>query len=793
MRLNKFIIGILRLSLTFLAFFLYSNSILSQNEQPIAKNGQLDLQEWNFEKDGIVRLDGEWEFYWNKLYFPNHFNNNDLIKERGFIKVPSNWKGHKINQKEIANKGVATYRLTIQIDSTNKKLKFHYPVLTTAMVIYVNGKQVAKNGNVSYDQTESIPDFKFNSFEFINNSKTIEVVIHIANFHQVKGGIFASLAIGEDEQVDILLRKQNMSTSFLIGCFLLIVIFHIILYALRPKEKSSLYFALSSFGFFIYFFIVHGAFSFYFPDTKFLVLFRLVLISLTIIVGFFFLFVYSLFRRDYSRTAIRLIIIANALIILMSFLPSSFLYKPFLSIYSQALLFLASLYTIYVIIKAFLKKRQDAGVFLIGFGVFILSMINDTLNSMNIISSVYIIEFGLLTFFLFQSYIISARFSRAFKLSENLRVELKDINENLEDLVVKRTYKIQQQKEEILSQSEQLISQNEKLIELDRFKQGMTSMIVHDLKNPLNTILRANDTELKKARQGKKGIIRSTGMQMLNMILNILDVSKFEETNITLNIEKNSLASLFSNAAEQVAFLLEQKNIHLTNSTVENYTILCDREVTERIFINLLTNAIKYSEHNSKIEFLAYPANVDQIPEELKSIKLLKKNSNQLIIALKDYGVGMKKEVLSKIFQKFKQIEATDSGTVKSTGLGLTFCKLAVEAHNGQIGVISEPNKGAIFWFSLKQEGKIDNKEPTTNLSFVEDEMITLTEEEKNEIKNYLTDLNQCEFYEVTNIRKILANISSDSSDSINNWKNMVELAVTNCNEGEYEKLIKSV
>ena len=344
-------------------------------------------------------------------------------------------------------------------------------------------------------------------------------------------------------------------------------------------------------------------------------------------------------------------------------------------------------------------------------------MVNDTLHNLNVINTVVLVNFGLLTFFLFQSYIISARFSRAFKLSETLTVELKDMNENLEDLVVKRTHKVEQQKEEIQTQ-------NERLIELDRFKQGMTSMIVHDLKNPLNTILHASDSEIEDVRANKKGIIKSTGRQMLNLVLNILDINKFEEANIHLNMGNNSLSELFNSAAEQVPFLLEQKNIHLVDKTSKTQTLNCDKEMIERVFVNLLTNAIKYSPHNSAIELQAIAIDSKEIPEELKRIYFKGKNNNQLLITVKDYGAGIKKEAISEVFHKFKQIDAADSGITKSTGLGLTFCKLAVEAHGGQIGVISELNKGTTFWFTLKMSNEIKESKTETSSIIKEESLI---------------------------------------------------------------------
>ena len=223
-----------------------------------------------------------------------------------------------------------------------------------------------------------------------------------------------------------------------------------------------------------------------------------------------------------------------------------------------------------------------------------------------------------------------------------------------------------EQKEEILSQAEELKTTNEKLVELDHFKEGMTGMIVHDLKNPLNAILGiANTDETKQAAK-----------QMLNMVLNILDVQKLEDAKMKIEFVDFSINSCLFDALNQVKLLYERKSITVENSIPNNLTVKGDAEIVQRVFINLLTNAIKYTPNNGIICFTN--------PQGFQNLE------GFVRVQISDNGQGITSDKLNSVFDKFVQIDAKKSGGIRSTGLGLTFCKLAVEAHGGQIGVESK-------------------------------------------------------------------------------------------------------
>ncbi|NOZ46952.1 MAG: sensor histidine kinase [Chlorobi bacterium] len=232
----------------------------------------------------------------------------------------------------------------------------------------------------------------------------------------------------------------------------------------------------------------------------------------------------------------------------------------------------------------------------------------------------------------------------------------------------------------IEKQSIELKKANNELVELDKFKNEMTNMIVHDLKNPLGIIINyANFSDTTKALR----VIKFSGYQTLNLVNNILAVRKYEEKGIKLDIQSVILHEITDKVYEQLSLLIEQKKINFINEIPKKIKVKADPYIVERIFVNILTNALKFTQINGKI-----------------IIKAAKINSF-IKISISDNGYGIKKENMSKLFKKYGQINSQKEGTIVSTGLGLFFCKFAVEAHGGKINAESEYQKGSTFWFTL--------------------------------------------------------------------------------------------
>lgn len=360
-------------------------------------------------------------------------------------------------------------------------------------------------------------------------------------------------------------------------------------------------------------------------------------------------------------------------------------------------------------------------------------------------------------------------------LSGQLAISLENarLYDNLEQKVKERTAEVVKQKGEIEEQANELLEKNEKLLELGEFKENMTSMIVHDLKNPLNSILNVS-ASVSPIEQNK--MMRNSGQMMLNMVLNILDVNKYENSQMALSLGSRNVYALASSAIAQVEFLAERKQVELMNLVDEGAEIYADHEIIERIFVNLLTNAIKYSPVKGKIYLSA--------EDDGEFIKL----------SVRDEGQGVKQEDQKKIFAKFSQVAGRKSGTVRSTGLGLAFCMLAVESHSGELGVESQWGDGAKFWFTIRKGG---------NSAFVgvtgdavrksQDQELKLSASDKFFIREVAAQMDGIPVYKVTRLRQILGQLEPQEKSSAEKWKTAIQLTISIGDQKYYEHLISLV
>lgn len=327
------------------------------------------------------------------------------------------------------------------------------------------------------------------------------------------------------------------------------------------------------------------------------------------------------------------------------------------------------------------------------------------------------------------------------------------------------------QKEEIEQQTKELKAANQKLVELDEFKQGMTGMIVHDLKNPLNGIINASATD---SPTNQLIYMKQAGKQMLNMVLNILDVQKYEEHRMTIDKTSVSLYEVSHTSINDVAFLAARKNITIQNTIAAiNTSVKADNEILERVFVNLLTNAIKYTPNNGLITLRA------------------SKNANGLMhIEVADTGVGIPSDKLNLVFTKFGQVAAKESGGIRSTGLGLTFCKMAIETHGQQMGVQSELGVGTTFWFTLETSNQQEQERQPVGASIHTTNTYQLTPSEKQWLAPFVEQLKKIEIYRMFDILKLLKNIDDDGSKNITRWKQDVQNATSCGNNEKYNELL---
>lgn len=237
---------------------------------------------------------------------------------------------------------------------------------------------------------------------------------------------------------------------------------------------------------------------------------------------------------------------------------------------------------------------------------------------------------------------------------------------------------------EVHNERDRLKNVNLQLKDLQAFKDTMINMLVHDLKGPAGDIM-SNLSVLREYVSGDFAlelldVAESSSEELLEMIMSILDLNKMEEGRFAIQKVETDIVNLARNAA-----LKTQASAQRANKTVkfepgtETLTAMVDERIISRVIWNLLSNANNHTGDGGEIKVC-----VAQVGE------------GGFSVTVADNGAGIQKEYLDKVFEKFYQ--ADDTRPVKySTGLGLTFCKMAMEAHGGSISVQSEPGVGTSF------------------------------------------------------------------------------------------------
>ncbi|HEY0156816.1 MAG TPA: response regulator [Thermoanaerobaculia bacterium] len=232
---------------------------------------------------------------------------------------------------------------------------------------------------------------------------------------------------------------------------------------------------------------------------------------------------------------------------------------------------------------------------------------------------------------------------------------------------------------------EQLQENYKKLQEVEKLRDDMRNMIVHDLRTPLTAVIvgvemLGNYGELTDTQREMMSIAITGGKTLLGMINDLLDVEKMESGTTELQYDLVSPADLIAGAVEQVSSLarMEQTAI-VTDLHATLPAFPGDEKKLTRTLVNLIANAIKFTRAGTV------------------TITAARDGEERIRFAVQDTGTGIPTEAFERIFEKFGQLDARKVGT----GLGLAFCKLAVEAHGGSIGVESAPGTGSTFSFTI--------------------------------------------------------------------------------------------
>ncbi|ATW25615.1 ATP-binding protein [Candidatus Formimonas warabiya] len=636
------------------AFFLSTVALKQSNnrtESPSLQHGTLDLADWNRTQNGLINLSGFWEFYWQQLLnYDDLYDSNrkpDLMAE-----VPRVWNTYRINGQSLPGFGYATYRLKIKNAPLGQALAIRMPTVSTAYNLYINDRLIACNGKVGSDRQHFMPEYRPVLAEFTPPSRDFDIILQVANFSYARGGAWYPVFMGSVPQIveyDKIIAYKDL---FLVGAFLIMMLYYLCIFLMRKEDRTSLYYVLMClmaigrtviYGDYIINRIIPGA-GYHVIVTIDYVSLVWFPVALVLLIG-------ELFPKQTSSKLKRVFTVYAALMSLFIIFFPIYMYTS-LSYPIEGVVLAIVVYTVTCSARAFQKNKVDSVIILIGTLVAVLAGVHDVLYQNNIISSSFgeFITFGFLILLFLQAFVLAKRLSKAYADATLL---------------------------------------SEKLMKLDKMKDEFLANTSHELRTPLNAMIniaesisrQADGTINKRQKTGLEMII-SNGKRLSNLINDILDYSKLKNYDLHMNLEPVNLKRMVDSVMN--VFARSNKNeVQMINDIPDGLPdIYADENRLIQILYNLMGNAVKFTENGY--------------------IKVTAAQAGEMVeICVEDTGIGIAEDQFDIIFESFRQIE--DSLTKRSggTGLGLSLSKYLVEAHGGKIRVESRVGTGSRFYFSI--------------------------------------------------------------------------------------------
>ncbi len=236
------------------------------------------------------------------------------------------------------------------------------------------------------------------------------------------------------------------------------------------------------------------------------------------------------------------------------------------------------------------------------------------------------------------------------------------------------------------------LQKNAELEKINAEKDKYFSILAHDLRSPISSFMGlaeilSEDISVMAINEVEEitKLLHLSATNLFQLLENLLEWSILKRGNFEFAPQETSLNTIINNCIKSVLETAQQKNIVITMDLAASYVVRCDQKMTETIFRNLISNALKFTNNGGIIVIKAEPVSPDE-----------------LTISVTDSGIGMNTEIIEKLFQLNEQSNRKGTDGESSSGLGLLICKDLVEKQGGRIWAESKENIGSTFHFTLK-------------------------------------------------------------------------------------------
>ncbi|MBL8019897.1 MAG: response regulator [Leptospirales bacterium] len=621
---------------------------------PVAVAGTMDLRNWNFQKDGPVLLNGEWDFYWRTFLEKDA---PDGHRSAMPARVPGSWHELSDENGQLPVYGYASYRLKILLQPGDPELSIITGQMGTACSLAVDGRTVWEGGYPGKTKSESFASYRPALVSVPTHSEQLELTLRCSNFdHALKAGFWNPLEIGKPHTMAEKWEAMIRLDWFAMGSLLIMGLYHLGLYSLRRKDRSALWFglfclliALRSISVGTYYV------SRSLPIEWFWLAAKLDFLSFYIATPVILLFLSNIFPEEVKGRFVTIICIVSSLAsVFVVFTPQSW-YTATLTAF-EILIVVTGIYCAAQLILAVVRGRQGGRLFFAGFIVFFATIVNDILVQQMFVVGPQVSAYGLFFFVLCQAFLLSRRFADAF-------VKVEELSSDLE-------------------------LRNIKLQTLDKAKDEFLANTSHELRTPLHGIIGLAETLLDGEKlpadlRRTVTMIASSGKRLASLVNDILDFQKLRHKEIALQLQPLDVRDIVEIVLAVCAPLTRGKDLKLINEIPEGLpAVIADENRLQQILHNIIGNAIKFTPSGS-VRVTA------------------SSQSNMVAISILDTGIGIPLDKQESIFESFEQADASTEREFGGTGLGLSITRHLVELHGGNISVESSPGQGSNFTVKL--------------------------------------------------------------------------------------------
>lgn len=429
-----------------------------------AKQGIMNLAQYDIDGMGTVSLDGEWEFYWKKLIAPGDIEQG--AKPDAYIDMPSVWNGLTVNGETLTEDGFATYRLVVRINPDTKLLALNVPSVNSAGKLFVNGELLASAGDVGTDKDSEKVSFRKQTIYFNNpGTEQLEIIFQVSNHFFRNGGINSSLVLGSQEQ---LRDKQNSEVAMQVLIFAMLIamaVYQLILFFFRQSDETKLYFAGLCIAIGIRTLVVGD--TIVFPNIYQPLRLQLEYITFYLAEPLAVLFFARIFPKEFPKWFTNIILAISSLSLAVVLFAGSKIYSNFVVIHQAVFMALMLVFSYFILLAA-IRRRAGSWTLLGGFLIFVVLSLMAVLYYQRIVTFGDYASLGLLVFVFSQAFVLAKNYSQAFNAVEEMVV----VSENAKNRIARTLDTVKTSSSEIIKLVGEL---DHKTIELNNISRNVST------------------------------------------------------------------------------------------------------------------------------------------------------------------------------------------------------------------------------------------------------------------------------------------------------------------------------